>query len=73
MTNDKNINRFTLYTGGLGESNTGKWVEYEEHLAIVEKLKAEIVDLKVKAEEAYREGYGVGNSVGYCQGLMGED
>lgn len=46
------IQRFTLYTNGIRENDSGKWVEYEEHLAIVEKLKARIKTLTFELEEA---------------------
>lgn len=47
-----------LLVSGIYETPTGEYVKWQDHLEIVDKLKAEI-------EEAYNRGYDEGRWVGY--------
>jgi hypothetical protein len=55
------IERYDTYKEGMScKCEVGKFVLYEDHLAIVEKLKEEI-------EEAYERGFFNGACTGYGQ------
>jgi hypothetical protein len=71
------IKRYQDYEAGIHEHFLCDYVKYEDHLAIVEKLKADVAQLERELdgeyERGYDNGYSAGNKVGYLQGLMGED
>lgn len=52
------MKRYHRIEGFLKETDDGHWVSYEDHMAVVEKLKSDI-------EQAYNRGYDDGRWVGY--------
>lgn len=64
------MKRFGWFTDGVRESEQGRFMLVEDHLAIVDKLKQE---LQEHLEDAYNKGWDEGHSAGYCEGSLGND